>query len=193
MTVLRDHLDHSYRHLEATLPAWRALEALAGHRYAIVQHDGAIVGIITRDHLADSADKGASSLIDPLVALEPAILVPADWTVTRLVESDAVTLMDLSNSVIVLVDEERPVGVVSLNRIRAAVAADSQGVSTRPLGDGDSTADATLAGDVGIGRARLLCHEPGCGFVNTLTFFDRLRPPDCANPARPPHRLRLGL
>ena len=192
MTYLRDHADDSYRLLDASITPAQALDALAESRYAVVQQDGTVIGIGTADDLAMAAQRGAPRLADPLTALPPAVLVPADWSVSRLVESDTVTLMDLTDAGIVLMEGEQPVGVVALDRIRAAVAAEHGGVWTRPLGDGDSPADAMLPGDFRIGRARVVCSAPGCGYVNTLDFFDRFRPPDCVNPDIPRHSLLPG-
>jgi hypothetical protein len=174
MTSLRDDADPSYEVVDvAGGPARSAARYVLTHRA-----DAGIVGL-------NAADE----------PLGPAVLVPADWTYAQLVGSDAVTLLDLTSTGVLLVDGEQPVGVLPLDAVRRYLSQNQLLVDTRTLGD-DGAADgglaaAGLAGDYQLGRARVVCAEPGCGYVNALNFFDRYRPPDCANPNLPAHELKL--
>jgi len=172
MTSLRDDADSSFEVVDGP--------ARSTARYVLTQRPR--VGIV-----------GLGAAGDPP---GPAVLVPAGWTYAQLLESDAVTLLDLTGAGVLLVDGERPVGVLPLANIRGYLSGTERTVSTRVLGDEAGLGDpmlaaAMLAGDYQLGRARVVCAEPGCGHVNTLDFFDRYRPPDCTNPEPPPHPLRL--
>ncbi len=177
MTSLRDDADPSYEVVDAAGgPARSAVRS--GARYVLTRRAGA--GIVALGAAGEPPG--------------PAVLVPADWTYPDLVDSDAVTLLDLTSAGVLLVDGERPVGVLPLDTIRRYVAENQLLVNTRTQGD-DGAADgglagAGLAGDYQLGRAQVVCAEPGCGYVNTLNFFDRYRPPDCANPDLPAHELK---
>ncbi|MCW6004795.1 hypothetical protein K1W54_09375 [Micromonospora sp. CPCC 205371] len=165
MTSLREHADHS-------------------GRYVVIHRPGqGVLGMGTAEELRDAVESGAPP--------PPAVLVPADWTFAQLVESDVITLLDLTTAGVVLMDGGRPAGVVPLDRIRRYLIDEGSAVRTRVQGDGDAAADAVLPGDYQTGRARVACAAPGCGYVNTLAFFDRNRPPTCANTALPTHPLSI--
>jgi hypothetical protein len=187
MSVLREYADESYALLDVNLSPAKAIDDLGPAHYVFAERSRVgLVGAGSREDLGRCAQGGDVDLS----GLPPAVVVPADWTFAHLVESDAVTLLDLGGVGVVLVHDEKPVGLVPLAEIRRHRDVERL-LLTRILGDSDAAADGVLAGDYQTAFGRVLCRSLNCGFPNTVGFFDRFRPPRCANPDLPEHPLTI--
>ncbi len=123
----------------------------------------------------------------------PVVVVDADLSFAEFADSDAVTLLDLGARFVALAEAGRPIGLVPVETIGAYLAGgDYAARPTTMSGAHGGNADGSLHGDPQVGTARVRCAHPGCGHINTLTFFDPDRPPPCASPVPPPHPLAIG-
>jgi hypothetical protein len=168
--------------------AWRHV---ADASYVVLAGaDGAPLALLTASLLDSAADHGSLSAMD----WPPVITIPATMSAEEFVATPGVTLLDLSDDVpgVVLVDGDRPVGVVPIETIDHLAASGGFEPPPTTRGPFGYAGDAALAGEVSLPSARVRCAAPGCGFVNTLVFFDRTVPPPCANPGLPAHRLTVA-
>ena len=177
-----------YAVLDATVPVSAAHAALAGRLWGVVvDPEGTPVGVVIEDDLRRAEQGGAASLLDPVAALSPAVVTDAATTIGELVDSSAVTLLDLGVRGLVVQRDGELAGVVPASEVSAFLAAGGHVSASRTMGPHGDASDATLGGRPETGLANVVCAAPGCGFVNKcLVFYDPDNPPACVNPSPRP-------
>lgn len=166
---------------DTTLGAARA--ARADH-VVVVDSDGTPVALVT-----ELPDGDPATLLGD-VDWPPVVTVPAKVSLEEFAR-EAVTLLEVWDELpgLVIVDEGRVVDVVPIQVVdRLLAQLRPEPTEMGPIG---ATGDATLGGDPAVPAARVRCAATDCGFVNTLTFYNRRRPPLCTNPDRASHPLVL--
>ena len=167
----RPQLDTSFAVLPSSLAPADALARLGDRTYAVlVDEAGRVIALGTATELLEGAD------------LPPAVEIPAGLPLDKVLDGEAVTLLDLNRHGAVVVEARTVVGVVPAEVIDEEVATGKH-VGSRTMGD------AQLPGEVRVPVARVVCLWRGCGFVNEITFYDPDRPQDCGNPELPAHAI----
>lgn len=121
-----------------------------------------------------------------------ALVVPEETPIGDLLAPGAASLFDI---------DPDPAGVVLVSPTGAPTAVVPQEViddffatqaAERSLGPGGEAGDNRFPDlpDQGRPHYRLLCREPGCGWPNEITEWNRLRPLKCGNPVME-HDIRL--
>ncbi|MGK3206875.1 hypothetical protein [Amycolatopsis sp. MEPSY49] len=160
---------------EPASPA-EALGLLGDRTYAVlVDESGHVLALGTAADLAEGR------------ALPPGVEIPIGIPLDDVVGGEAVTLLDLNPHGAVVVRDSEVLGVISTAAIDEAASAGQ--IASRTMGEGT---DSALPGDIRVPTARVSCAWPGCGHVNTLTFYDPDRPGGCANPDLPAHTITLS-
>lgn len=180
--------------LPAALGLTEAIARLSGAEYAVVVEEGQPLAVVNGPDLTAMQTAGAVALNDRSAPLPPAIVVGIGATLSDLVASPVITLLDLQPEVrgLVVVDVDGDVaGVMPASVIDEYLGSGGFVPRVMAMGPGGHPGDPELAGPSQLGRARVRCCAVGCGYVNVLAFFDPHRPPNCQNPVRAPHRLAL--
>lgn len=131
-------------------------------------------------------------MTEPGGSAPPAIVVPAWLTLAELAGSSAPLLLEAWPELegMVAVDHEGDVvGVVPVEVLDDYLGAGHYLPPPTVMGPGGHPGDVHVPGDPRLPRARIRCRA--CGFVNTLTFFDRDKPPECRNGEMGPHVLEV--
>jgi len=173
---------------DAELADARSRVAEAGY-LVLVGADGVPLALLTAELLEGVPDSGSLDGVN----WPPVIMIPAALSAVEFIATPGVTLLDLSDDVpgLVLVDSDRPVGVMPIATVDGLLATGGFEPPPTTMGPLGYAGDAALPGEVDLPHARMRCAAPGCGFVNTLVFYDRSAPPLCANPDLAGHRLSV--
>ncbi|MFC8094817.1 hypothetical protein [Streptomyces sp. NPDC057301] len=152
-------------------------------RFFVIRKTGeGIVGLRRGDSPAGSDQAPAAG----------ALVVSQETPIGELLAPSPASLFDI---------DPDPVGVVLVSPAGAPTAVVAQEViddffamqaAERSLGPGGEASDNRFPDlpDQGRLHYRLLCREPGCGWPNEITEWNRLRPLKCCNPVME-HDIRL--
>lgn len=122
----------------------------------------------------------------------PVVAIPAGMSAAEFAAGTAVTLLDLADDIpgVVAMDgDRRPVGVLPIEVVDAALVVEATHPQPTTMGPYGPAGDGALAGDVAVPYALVRCRLPGCGYVNELAFYHRDAPPPCGNPDLAAHAL----
>ncbi|MEU3457274.1 hypothetical protein ABZ671_27275 [Micromonospora sp. NPDC006766] len=125
--------------------------------------------------------------------LPPLLVFPATMTMDELVESAAVTLLDLgATNALLVADDGSPVGLLPVDVVVDHLASPAYLPTQRTFSPLGTETDAMWPGFEQAPLARLVCAATGCGFLNELLEYSADPPTVCANPAPPAHPLMIG-
>ena len=190
IATLRDHAAG----LTATVPAAATpadlVSAANGAGWVAVTDAGRIVAILD----ASAADPPLpATSASTRVLLPPLVVLPADLTMTDLVNSAAITLLDLGGPAALLVDRDgAAVGALPVAAVVDHLAGPGYLTAYRHLGPNGPTGDGTWPTGTRLPLARLHCAVAECGYLNELTEYFEDALVACANPEPPRHDLVLG-
>jgi hypothetical protein len=179
-------MDLSFMCANAAETSSETLASLDGRAYVVALGDSQEpVAVLS----ASDLDRASySPVVTNVGSVPPLLVIPPDLTVARFIASDAVTLLDLDPTFAVVLDGKELRGVIPISTLDGALAEVDQYAQGRHLGfdfDTQSATDSLLGGSVIPVVARVVCGR--CGYVMRLVFYDRTRPPRCANPDVPEH------
>jgi hypothetical protein len=85
--------------------------------------------------------------------------------------------------------DEGVVGVLPVEAVEEYLGSGEYELPTKTMGPSASAGDTGLGGSHQTPFGMVTCAE--CGFSNTLAFVDEEHLPDCQNPEKPTHTLKL--
>jgi hypothetical protein len=188
---LSSHATGSFATLPGATAPEVALSALGDLRFVVVVDGDVASALLTADAVTAAAAAGLSTIAS--AGVSPCIIAPEQTTFAEFCDSASITLLDLGADAIVLVDDRDQVtGVLPVSAIHQYLGSGAHTPEPTEMGPHGATDDDMTHGDPRLPFARVLCREPGCGFVNVLPYYDPMRPPLCRNTSSR-HRLRTGL
>jgi len=176
--------------MAGTVAPAEAREQLAAGNYGVVlDQSGTPMALVVVEDLERAVSRGAPSLLHPSANLPPTVVVGSEVQMQQLVESGAMTLFDAGAPGAVVLGDEGVIGVLPVEAVDEYLGGGEYELPTRTMGPSAKAGDTGLGGSHQTPVGKVTCAE--CGFVNTLSFLDEENLPDCQNPEKPTHTLRL--
>ena len=169
--------------------------AQISEEYAVLVEEDEPLSLVDTDDLSAALAAGSPALNDPAAPLPPAIVVSGDATLSDIAASPVIILMldtdPAVHGLIVVGADGEIVGVLPAVVIDEYLGSGNFVPRATTMGPASHPGDINVPGAVQLARARVRCRAPGCGFINSLSFFDSHVPPICQNRVPESHRLVL--
>ena len=191
MNLIKDYITQDFDLLDGNLTPTKAITQLKNNYGVVVHENNKPITLVVVEDLKRAASCGAFSLLHPKSSLPPTVFVGCEVKMQDLADRAVMTLFKQgARGAIALDDEEKVVGVLSVEALNQYLDSAPVERTIRELALSGAAGDTGLAGSHQLPVGTVICAT--CGYLNKVAFLDPDYLPTCKNPNPPSHTMKLS-